>query len=82
MAAQLTSLEDESQGIKAGLEQQKEVVEQSLKEVEEAVTLIRNGEKKRESDMDDVKREVDRIKDDMPRVSQDLLDPKNASHAS
>ena len=68
VAAQLTALEEESAGIKTGLEQQKELIEQSLKDVEEAVTSVRGGEKKREEDMDTVKREVERIKDDLPRV--------------
>ncbi len=69
VAAQLAALEAESQGIRAGLEAQRDVVEASVKEVEQAVTLVRSGEKKREADMDDIKREIDRIKDDIPRVS-------------
>ncbi|KDN39243.1 hypothetical protein K437DRAFT_239619 [Tilletiaria anomala UBC 951] len=81
VAAQLSALEQESAGIKSGFDSQKELVETSLKEVEDAVKLVRNGEKKRDDDMSDMKREVDRIRDGMPKMFEKHREAQTSSLA-
>lgn len=69
VAAQLAALDQETKAVRSGIDQQKELVENSIKEVESAVKEMREGDKKREEDMKKVKEEVDEIKESLPKVS-------------
>lgn len=69
VAAQLSALDVETKAVKAGIEEQKESIDKSIREVEETITLLRISDKKRAEEMENVKSEVDGMKESLARVS-------------
>lgn len=69
VAAQLSALDSETRAVKAGIEEQKESIDKSIREVEETITLLRISDKKRAEEMENVKNEVDGMKESLARVS-------------
>lgn len=69
VAAQLAALDQETKAVRLGIDQQKEIVENSIKEVEVAVREMRDGDKLREEEMRKVKEEVEGIRESLPKVS-------------
>jgi len=62
-------LDQETKAVRLGIDQQKEIVENSIKEVEVAVREMKDGDKLREEEMRKVKEEVEGIRESLPKVS-------------
>ena len=62
-------MDQETKAVRLGIDQQKEIVENSIKEVEVAVREMKDGDKLREEEMRKVKEEVEGIRESLPKVS-------------
>lgn len=69
VAAHLNAIDAETKAVKAGIEEQKETIEKSIKEVEETISMLRQSDKKRGDDMENVKNEVEAMKSSLATVS-------------
>lgn len=68
VSAQLAALETSTEGVKAGVAAQREAVDAGIREVEEAVKAMREGEGVREKEMKRIGEEVEEMKKSLPKM--------------
>ncbi|CAD6886204.1 unnamed protein product [Tilletia laevis] len=79
VAATLASIDEETQAIRAGVDEQRADVERSVEAIDKALEQLQEGEKRREDDMKAVKREVDRMKEELPNLFAKTKEAQSAS---
>ncbi|KAN0065415.1 peroxisomal membrane protein pex14 [Thecaphora frezii] len=65
VAAQLQALDAQTLAVKQGLDDQKAEVDKGIREVEDCVKAVRENEKRRDDELDQIKRDVENIKKEL-----------------
>lgn len=65
VASQLQALDAQTLAVKQGLDEQKADVEKSIKEVEDCVKAVRDNEKRRDGELDQIKDDVEAIRKEL-----------------
>ncbi|UZJ52309.1 hypothetical protein CBS101457_001629 [Exobasidium rhododendri] len=79
VAAQLSALDAETKAVKAGIEEQKESIEKSIKDVEETIVMLRQSDKKRADEMENIKSEVEGMKSSLATMFEKTKEAQTAS---
>ncbi|KAK0555877.1 peroxisomal membrane protein pex14 [Tilletia horrida] len=77
--AALASIDEETQAIRNGVDEQRADVERSVAAIDKALEQLQEGERRRDEDMKAVKREVDRMKDELPGLFTKTKEAQSAS---